>query len=318
MKILFVNIGQKQYGGKAYENMVRDVLSRYFEVEDFNVGKIPKALLNLWKSSKKIDNKIIVKNFDSCLFLNKKPVKTIAIVHHIDYSFAPFAIKCAFLFFTPIILRNLRRTEAIIVVSKYWKEFFEKRGYKNVSLIYNAFNLDDFNFSDEEIEEFKKRYNLTGKPIIYLGNCQRAKGVVESYQFLKDLDAHLVTSGKPMVKIPAKNLDIEYRDYLKLLKASSIVLTMSLFKEGWCRTAHEAMFCKTPVIGSGKGGMRELLEEGKQIICEDFSKLREKVEYLLNHPEIREKTGEDGYNFAKKFNLERFQEEWLNLINKYI
>ena len=72
-----------------------------------------------------------------------------------------------------------------------------------------------------------------------------------------------------------------FGDYLKLLKASWVVLTMSKFKEGWCRTAHEAMLLKTPVIGSGTGGMRELLENGKQIVCPEFDNLREKVKYLF-------------------------------------
>jgi hypothetical protein len=60
--------------------------------------------------------------------------------------------------------------------------------------------LDDFKFTIEEIELLKKKYNLTEKPIVYIGNCQKAKGVLESYNILKDLDVHLVTSGKPRIK----------------------------------------------------------------------------------------------------------------------
>ena len=67
-----------------------------------------------------------------------------------------------------------------------------------------------------------------------------------------------------MINIPVVNLSLNYKEYLCLLKASSVVVTMSKFKEGWCLTAHEAMLCKTPVIGSGKGGMRELLEGGNK------------------------------------------------------
>jgi glycosyltransferase involved in cell wall biosynthesis len=112
------------------------------------------------------------------------------------------------------------------------------------------------------------------------------------------------------VKISAPNLNLSYGEYLLLLKSSSVVITMSTFKEGWNRTAHEAMLCKTPVVGSGLGGMQELLDGGGQIICEDFSQLREKVLYVLDHPEI----GEKGYEFAKQFTIERFNEAWLNLI----
>jgi glycosyltransferase involved in cell wall biosynthesis len=86
---------------------------------------------------------------------------------------------------------------------------------------------------------------------------------------------------------------------------------MSKFREGWNRTAHEAMLCKTPVIGSGLGGMRELLEGGSQIICEDFDDLKERIWYVLDHPEL----GENGHAFAKQFTVKRFEEEWQNLID---
>jgi glycosyltransferase involved in cell wall biosynthesis len=314
MKILIISRGKRKYGGSVYEDMVGDVLSDSFEIKVENFSSKRDFLLRVWNISQRKDFNFVIRNFDSCLFLNPKPVKNIAIVHHIDYSFAPFWIKLFSLFSTPLILKNLKKTDAIVVVSKYWENYFRERGYKNVFLIYNGFDLNDFNFSDKEIEEFKEKYNLTGKPIIYLGNCQLAKGVVESYQKLKDLNCHFVTSGKQKVKIPARNLELEYGEYLKLLKASFVVVVMSKFNEGWCRTCHEAMLLKTPVIGSGKGGMRELVAGGKQIICEDFSQLKEKVEYLLKHPEIRENMGQAGFDFAKNFTKENFAEKWRELI----
>ena len=38
--------------------------------------------------------------------------------------------------------------------------------------------------------QFKKQFRLEGKPIVYLGNCQRIKGVVEAYEHLKDMEVH--------------------------------------------------------------------------------------------------------------------------------
>ena len=151
-----------------------------------------------------------------------------------------------------------------------------------------------------------------------MGNCQKLKGVVDAYLALKDLDAYLVTSGRRQVDVPTLNLDLDYRSYVTLLKASSVVITMSQFKEGWCMTAHEAMLCQTPVIGSGLGGMRELLEGGRQIVCQDFKDLGKEVTYLINHPDQREKIGFDGYNFAKEFTMERFRRDWINLMRKVI
>ena len=63
-------------------------------------------------------------------------------------------------------------------------------------------------------------------------------------------------------------MKLSFQEYLILLKASTVVLTMSLFKEGWCRVAHEALLLGTPVIGSGAGGMTEVLAQGGGIICE--------------------------------------------------
>ena len=325
MKILLVSTKKIKYGGKAYEEMVKKALSDSFETEAANVYpkgkklkyfKSPLMLWELFKLSKRKDIDFAIKDFTASLFLNKKPVKNITIVHHIDNSYTPFLAKITSFFLEKIIFSKLNKFDAIAVVSKYWKEYFRKRGYENVHVIYNAFDFNNFNFSLDEVEEFKRRYNLTQKPIIYIGNCQKGKGVIESYQALKDLDVYLVTSGIPQIKPPSINLILENREYLKLLKASSLVVTMSKFKEGWCRTAHEAMLCKTPVIGSGLGGMKELLEGGKQIACPDFNSLREKVEYLLNNPEIRKKMGEDAFNFAKNFTSEKFKKDWIDLMKK--
>jgi len=328
MTIGWIEISKKKYGGIVYNELARSVLSQEFDLDlivceakifnEIRYLKIPESLFYLSKLKGKKD--LWIRDFYSIITLpfDKTQGKNLVVVHQVDFSTFPIISRPIFFFLKKIFYHNLKKADAIVTVSNYWENHFLEKGYKNVYKIYNGFDLADFDISDQEVLEFKKRYNLLGKPIIYLGNCQRAKGVVESYRALKDLNVYLVTSGEPKVKIPARNFNLEYRDYLKLLKASSIVLTMSKFKEGWCRTAHEAMLLKRPVIGSGRGGMKELLEGGKQIICQDFNLLKEKVEYLLNHPEIREKMGESGYNFAKDFTLERFEKSWLELIHKIL
>ena len=72
------------------------------------------------------------------------------------------------------------------------------------------------------------------------------------------------------------------------------------------------MLCKTPVIGSGLGGMKELLEGGNQIICEDFNDLKGQVSFALDRPEV----GEKGFEFAKQFTVEKFNDAWVHLIER--
>ncbi len=323
----WIQIFSKRYGGVIYQNQVKDIISRKFNLdlvnleskyfEKFRYLRIPESFVYLLKLKGKED--LWIRDFYSTITLNKKKTKgrNLALIFHIDFSGFPIISRIPFLFLEKAFLyRQLKRVETIVTISEYWRKYFSDLGCKNVHKIYCGFNLSNFNISDEEIAEFKKRHWLEEKPIIYLGNCQRAKGVVDSYNVLKDLDVHFVTSGKQGVKIPALNLNLDYREYLRLLKASTIALTMSKFKEGWCITAHEAMLCKTPVIGSGKGGMRELLGGGGQIVCENFNKLRETVEFLLQTPEKRQKMAEQGYDYAKNFTQEKFNQSWEEMLNK--
>jgi glycosyltransferase involved in cell wall biosynthesis len=152
-------------------------------------------------------------------------------------------------------------------------------------------------------------------PVVYIGNCRKNKGVVEVHEVLKGRGYMLVTSGTPEITLPCPNFDLSYRDYCLLLKTSSVVVTMSKFREGWCRTAHEAMLCKTPVIGSGSGGMAELLEGGKQYICRDISELPALVEAAIGK---RDAMGEDGYRFARELTIERFEGQWLDLVEEVL
>ena len=317
-------ISFKKYGGLIYGEQSRKALSKSFDLDFINVegkyfkNKYLKAIESLLYLSKLKGKKDVwIRDFFSTLTMpiDKTRGKNVAIVHHVGFSNLPLILRIPYFILEKIYYHNLNKMNAIVVISEYWKNYFLERGYRNVYKIYCRFDLNDFNISGEEVADFKKKNNLDGKPIIYLGNCQRSKGVVESCNALKDLNVYLVTSGRRQVNVPAVNFNDSYREYLKLLKASSVAVTMSKIKEGWSMTTHEAMLCKTPVIGSGLGGMRELLEGGEQIICEDFTDLKEKVEYLLKNPEERKKMGEQGYDYAKDFTVERFEQSWVETID---
>jgi glycosyltransferase involved in cell wall biosynthesis len=319
MEIGWIEVLKRVYGETIYTNMVQSVLSQHHDLKIINVGLdhfkkylYPKILYRLCKISGEKD--LWIRNFDSIITMpfDGTQGRNIAMVFHIDYSFQPVYLKSSWIILEKIFYHHLKKVDAIITISKYWQNHFLERGYPKVYLIYNAFDMDQFHFEGEEIGEFKRKFQLEGKPILYLGNCQRIKGVVEAYEHLKDLEVHFVTSGRREVNIPTLNLNLTYKGYLLLLKSSSVVITMSKFREGWNRTAHEAMLCKTPVVGSGLGGMRELLEGGGQIICEDYADLKEKVYDALDHPEL----GEIGYEFAKPFTVKKFNDEWLNLTER--
>lgn len=324
----FVQIFLKRYGGVAYRQQVIKTLAENFAVEPVNLQarifagnrylKIPESLCYLLRLKGRKD--LWIRDFYSTVALQKKntPGKHAALIFHVDFSGFPLVARLPFILMEKFFFyRQLNKMDAIITISEYWRRHFSGKGYRNVHKIYCGFNVEEFQFSPEEIDAFKKKHNLIGKPIIYIGNCQKAKGALDVYRALRDLDVFLVSSGKRELDIPVLNLDAERREYLLLLKASSVALAMSRFKEGWCMTAHEAMLCKTPVIGSGLGGMRELLEGGRQIICRK-DEILDKTAYLLDQEEEARKMGEDGYHFAKEFTMEKFKLAWIRSIQDII
>lgn len=316
-------VSPKKYGGTVYGQQSIKAISKESQVDVLDVSarhfnnrylRTLESIFYLSRLEGKRD--VWIRDFFSTITmpLDKTQGKNVTVVHHVGFFTWPLIARFPYFVLEKVFYHNLKKVDAIVTISEYGKNYFLDRGYKNVYKIYCGFDVPSFNISDQEVADFKKKYNLESKPIIYLGNCQKAKGVVDAWQSLKDLDAHLVTSGEEQVKIPARNFNLTYREYLTLLKASSVVLIMFKVPEGWCITAHEAMLLKTPVIGSDLGALKELLGEGKQIICNDFKDLKAKVEYVLRNPGVAQKMGDDGYNYGKQFTLERFQNAWSELI----
>jgi len=313
-------------GGGIYERNIYDAIHDEFSTE-FRGVYVPRhrfKLLRLYGLVRNILNfaggsDIWIRDFKSTATMSydKTSGKTVSVFHHYDPSVFSWANKKLYQILLRKFISNAKHIEAVVTVSDYWKDYLIRNEINNVVKIPNAFNFGDFIFEDAEISAFKTSHGLDeDRPIVYLGNCQEAKGAVQAYRALKDMDAYLVTSGSREVEIPAIHLELNYLDYLRLLESSNVAVTMSLFEEGWCRTAHEAMLCGTPVIGSGRGGMKELLEGGSQIVCENFSVLPWYVESVLQD----QKLGELGYQYAhqEQFSLDYFKRKWLDLIREVI
>jgi glycosyltransferase involved in cell wall biosynthesis len=318
-----MNIGLFQhshamFGGSVYEKKLSDVLSSQhtvtqFEIRNlpFNTGVRPQVFLAilLKQMAPKID--LWIRGNIAVAAMTNRSVKrrNVALLHHIDTSeIGNYWINRGL---ARLFLRNARKCDCVVVVAEFWKEYLESEGIERVVVIPNAFDTEAFAVKEEQVYNFKKKNSLLDKPVIYIGNCQESKGSAEVYKTLKSMDVHLVSSGVRKINLPVRAFELSYPEYVLLLSACDVVITMSKFLEGWNRVAHEAMLCKTPVIGSGSGGMGELLEGGGQITCKNIEDLRDHVHFALANAAP---LGERGYRFASQFTLQRFAESWLRLI----
>lgn len=313
-------LDKRANGGNAYEYHAMEALKQSSDVllDRAAVREEHEHILSYWRRlARHTPSADLVVKDPQVVALGKlgaAPVE-MSLVHHIDYDLQKSSLKHRWFFAR--LLKRLPQLDAVVAVSKFWERELRKLGCRRVEVIYNAFDLCEFAFDSAEVQDFLGRHGIPrDRPIIYIGNASRQKGVVEVYEALKDEGYTLVMTGRRKeVDLPALWFNLERRDYLRLLCACDVVITMSRLLEGWNRVAHEALLCRTPVIGSGIGGMHELLTEAGQVILPDAVGLPEAVRGVL---EQRAQYEQRGYAFVEQFDTAYFARAWQALTQSLI
>lgn len=306
-------------GGDVYSHMLVDALTKKFSVSTANIrpwfarAKKPQQLLRTRQQETGMDVDLWIREPLALAAMCRRSgrASNIALIHHVDNSESPHPWFQAQL--TERVLRKARSCDVTVVVADYWKRFLDARGTGSVRIIHNGFDIQRIQAATQGADAFRRKHGLGGKPLLYIGNARHGKGVRQVYSVLRQLDVQMVTSGIPNVELPVRHFQLGYSDYIRLLAACDVVITMSTFLEGWNRTAHEAMLCRTPVIGSGAGGMLELLQKGGQLVCQQLELLPQKVACAMAHADA---LGKSGFRFASGFTLERFSAAWNSLIEE--
>lgn len=314
------SISDDSRGGHTYEYHAAVALSdSYHVIMDESAPKVPRE--NSLKYWYRLRNSTI----DGDFFILAPPVIThgkrrkeaveIGMLHHIYTTEKTKTLKGKISL--KVLKRRLRDLDVVVTVSKFWADYLDNIGCHEVRVIYNGFDPEEFVFATEEIKFFLEKNGIPDdKPIVYIGYADRVKGVIDVFNALKDQKVTLVMTG-PITKeinIPVHWLHLNRKNYLLLLNACDLVVNMSKIEEGWSRVAHEALLCKTPVIGSGSGGMKELLEGSGQMICASISNLPDMAREVLCN---KESYGAKGYKFAKGFTHEIFAREWRELLREF-
>ena len=254
------------------------------------------------------------------MLIYPRHVSIICIAHHFDPCFFKgirrFYIKLSHWLF----ISQRSSVDTIVSCSKYWSQYYKAKGFKNAKTIYNGFDIKSMDRSIVTLDNklVLERFNLVSKKYLHLGSYGLAKGQKIAIKCLKSHNLPMIatTSYKSLLIDDLQNIRIikaSFSDYNVLLKNAKAVICMSEFKEGWCRVLHEAAIHGTPILGSGLGGMKELLEIGgfmpslADTLSDDLD-IRVKEVFFSN----------DKVNLYRAFTLDKFNEAWRSCVNELL
>ena len=252
------------------------------------------------------------------MLMYPKHVSIISISHHYDPSIFKgirlMHIKLSHWLF----VAQRSRIDVVVSCSKYWSNFYKTKGFKNTKTIHNGFDIKSMDRSLVTQDIILKRFNLISKKYLHLGSYRHGKGQRIAIKCFKDIKLPMVATSSFKAILPndlqgIHFINASFIEYNVLLKNAKAVICMSEFKEGWCRVLHEAAIHGTPILGSGLGGMRELLEIGG-FTCSTVDTLSGDLDIRIKEGSLL-KNKVDSY---RAFTLEKYHESWRRCVRELL
>ncbi|HPS88118.1 MAG TPA: glycosyltransferase family 4 protein [Spirochaetota bacterium] len=221
--------------------------------------------------------------------------------------------KTTTILFYPLVMQGfvIRRVDRVITsfkegVDELKKAFRVKK--ERVSVVYNGMDVDMFQNTGEPREE---------NALLFVGNTEDTKkGLVYLFEAMtmlpEEVTLTIVDDGPPK-KMTAGDLIKKYNlghrvrftgklsyDQLVSIYSRKTILVMSSLFEGFGLPAVEAMSCKTPVVVTTSGSLKEVVSPDCGILVppKDPVALKDAIMKLLKNKKMREKMGKNGRKWA--------------------
>ena len=204
-------------------------------------------------------------------------------------------------------IKEFEESDYICIPSFFVKKTFLEYGVSENKLIQIPYGVDLSNF-----RQIPKNDNIFR--IIFTGTICIRKGVQYLLQAFKELNlknSELVLIGNisddiknVLSKYNDLNVKIKYTPHFELYKEYSqgSIFVLPSIEEGLARVILEAMACGLPVVVTTNTGGEDVVREnidGFIIPIRDVEKLKEKILYLYENPEICKQMGQNAKERVK-------------------
>ena len=222
----------------------------------------------------------------------------------------------------------------IIVVSSPLKPLITKKTNSKIYMIPNGINLREI-----QNAEICNHIKVKHPSVLFIGRLERIKGVdilLRAISIIKkempEICGYIMGDGslENELKELTKKLDMEEnvnflgfkseKEKYSYIKSVDICIIPSRY-EPFGIVCLEAMACGKPVVASNVGGLPYVIEDGKSgLLFErgNAKDLANKIIFLLQNEDLRNKMGEAGQERAKNFTWDKIAERTLKLYNEVV
>ena len=217
----------------------------------------------------------------------------------------------------------MSKAQAIITISESSKKDIVRHyniSSKKVFVCHPGYDKSLFKpQSKEKIEAVKKKYNIVGDYIFYLGTIQPRKNLIRLLDVVKNLkNIKLVISGKKgwlsdkfFEKVQEMKNKVIITDYAEekdlpaLFSGAKAFVLPSLY-EGFGIPVIEAMACGCPAIVSNVSSLPEVVGEAGVLVNPNSTEsIKEGIEKVINNNEYAQELSQKGRQRSQKFSWEK-------------
>ncbi|MHB0978195.1 MAG: glycosyltransferase family 4 protein [Minisyncoccota bacterium] len=218
-----------------------------------------------------------------------------------------------------LIKKYLKNVDKKFAVSGALKDALEQNGIGGVEVLHNGLNVHDFKENPDRTREFKDKYDLNNKKVLFFsGRISRAKGIDVCLSLIKEIsraipEVRLLVAGQKngYVEEILKREDmrnvrdkiiftgrLNREDVVSAYYSSDLIPVLSTYLDPFPTTNLEAMATRKPVLGTLYGGTSEIIKDGENgfiIDPNDFNNVLEKALIFIENEDVSKKFGKVGF-----------------------
>ena len=238
-----------------------------------------------------------------------------------------------------------------LAISKYTEKLIMSDNIipkSQIELLYNSIKLEDFNkkISEDEKIALRKKYGIEKDDVVimFVGRTIRQKGVKElilAFKQLKNIDKSkilIVGSANYGAKVKtdfdyeleeiSKDIKekIKFTGYVdntelyKIQNISDIAVVPSMWEELFGLVVPENMASGLPLVVTKSGGIPEIVDNESAFVVEKnqdlIKNLSDKLDLLIENPDLRRKMGEAGRKRAELFGMDKYLDNFCEIMKK--